>query len=352
MPRIGVSFEEVSEAAESLLSKGENPTIEKVRLALGSRGSNSTISKYMAEWRAEALPSKFSEHKTPITTPDPVNRAVNAVWEQIQAEKETAILEIKNETEAELDKLRVSNSDLEENLQDILNKCEELSEINNRLNQELESTKHNLSQETKLHELAKAKIESLESNKLELEQIHNKVFEQSKQDYADTIEKLEKNYKSQIQNLENEINNYKTKAEDARHQHILELDKLKTENLKLNSSINSLNKEKTDLETSISTFKQEMTSIQDKHLEELDSINAENKTIKADNIKFGTLLETANSEINNINKKIDNLIPKEININDSFELLNQKINAISKNIDLLNNSSKLGSNELSKADEI
>ena len=49
--RQNVTYEEIVTAAEAIIANGANPTIEKIRISLGSRGSNSTISKYLNDWR-------------------------------------------------------------------------------------------------------------------------------------------------------------------------------------------------------------------------------------------------------------------------------------------------------------
>jgi hypothetical protein len=46
MSRLGVTYDDIAQSAETLLRKSEEPTIEKVRALLGT-GSNTTISKYL-----------------------------------------------------------------------------------------------------------------------------------------------------------------------------------------------------------------------------------------------------------------------------------------------------------------
>ena len=93
MARIGITYEEVELTAEHLLQEGVEPTIERIRFTLGT-GSNTTISKYLKEWRSvrlKANPNILPALKTP---PDPVNQAVARVWQQLQEENEAKIKEI------------------------------------------------------------------------------------------------------------------------------------------------------------------------------------------------------------------------------------------------------------------
>ena len=52
MARTGISFEDVRNAAESLLGRGLNPTIQRVRELLGT-GSNTTISEHLKIWQLQ-----------------------------------------------------------------------------------------------------------------------------------------------------------------------------------------------------------------------------------------------------------------------------------------------------------
>ena len=49
--RQNVNYDDIANAAESIIAQGSTPTIERIRIFLGSRGSNSTISKYLNHWR-------------------------------------------------------------------------------------------------------------------------------------------------------------------------------------------------------------------------------------------------------------------------------------------------------------
>ena len=55
MAREGITFEQVSAAAEDLLQTGQQPTIRAIRERLGT-GSPNTIHKHLTSWRA-SLPA-------------------------------------------------------------------------------------------------------------------------------------------------------------------------------------------------------------------------------------------------------------------------------------------------------
>jgi hypothetical protein len=51
MGRLGVSENQVFQAAEQLAADGVRPTVDTVRIALGNTGSRSTINKHLKAWR-------------------------------------------------------------------------------------------------------------------------------------------------------------------------------------------------------------------------------------------------------------------------------------------------------------
>ncbi|RME33684.1 MAG: hypothetical protein D6786_07020 [Gammaproteobacteria bacterium] len=57
MPRSGLSREEVFSAASELVRAGRRPTVAAVRERLG-RGSYTTITQYLGEWREESPPEE------------------------------------------------------------------------------------------------------------------------------------------------------------------------------------------------------------------------------------------------------------------------------------------------------
>lgn len=57
MARSSITYENVVNTIESLMANGEKPTILKIREALGGVGSPNTISKYLRQWKEQALKS-------------------------------------------------------------------------------------------------------------------------------------------------------------------------------------------------------------------------------------------------------------------------------------------------------
>jgi chromosome segregation ATPase len=77
MARSGIRYEEVQAAAETLLARGLNPTIQRVRELLGT-GSNTTISEHLKHWQQQlaAAPKVI----LPPAIPEAVAAALDAFW--------------------------------------------------------------------------------------------------------------------------------------------------------------------------------------------------------------------------------------------------------------------------------
>ncbi|MFZ1492318.1 MAG: DNA-binding protein [Candidatus Competibacter denitrificans] len=77
MARTGITFEDVHAAAESLLGRGLNPTIQRVREVLGT-GSNTTISEHLKNWQQQL--AEAPKIVLPPTVPEAVALALDTFW--------------------------------------------------------------------------------------------------------------------------------------------------------------------------------------------------------------------------------------------------------------------------------
>lgn len=77
MARNGIGFEDVRDAAETLLGRGLNPTIQRVRELLGT-GSNTTISEHLKSWQRQL--AETPKIVLPPTAPEAVATAFDSFW--------------------------------------------------------------------------------------------------------------------------------------------------------------------------------------------------------------------------------------------------------------------------------
>ncbi|QQS55299.1 MAG: DNA-binding protein [Candidatus Competibacteraceae bacterium] len=90
MARSGIRYEEVQEAAETLLGRGLNPTIQRVRELLGT-GSNTTISEHLKHWQQQLAESPKAV--LPPTVPETVMTALEPFWKIAVRQAEAAFEE-------------------------------------------------------------------------------------------------------------------------------------------------------------------------------------------------------------------------------------------------------------------
>lgn len=89
MARTGISYEDVRNAAETLLGRGLNPTIQRIRELLGT-GSNTTISEHLKSWQQQL--SETTKIVLPPTVPEAVRTALEVFW-KIAVQQAEAVFE-------------------------------------------------------------------------------------------------------------------------------------------------------------------------------------------------------------------------------------------------------------------
>lgn len=96
MARSGVQYEDVQQAIETLLAKGDAPSVQKIRDVLGT-GSFTTISDHLREWRfqREANRDLPASH----AMPEPVLRLAESLWQKAQESAGEALASYREEAD-------------------------------------------------------------------------------------------------------------------------------------------------------------------------------------------------------------------------------------------------------------
>lgn len=82
--RTGITFDDVSQAAESLVARGEDITIISIRKELGDTGSMTTIQRYLAEWRSEHQNRRVEIGDMPEALEKAFKRCLGDLWQTSQ----------------------------------------------------------------------------------------------------------------------------------------------------------------------------------------------------------------------------------------------------------------------------
>lgn len=87
--RTGITQEQVNATADAILGTGENPTVEKIRAALGT-GSPNTVTRMLDAWR-NRLGERLRELSTLPGLPDSVGQAMLELWRLATEHAERAL---------------------------------------------------------------------------------------------------------------------------------------------------------------------------------------------------------------------------------------------------------------------
>jgi chromosome segregation ATPase len=130
MARSGIRYEEVQAAAETLLGRGLNPTIQRVRELLGT-GSNTTISEHLKNWQQQL--AETPKVILPPAIPEAVAAALDAFWKIAVHHAEAAFDEQRNAAAQAV-------SQAEQSRDDAIAEQQQAQSAVNDLRRELEST--------------------------------------------------------------------------------------------------------------------------------------------------------------------------------------------------------------------
>ena len=103
MARSGVTYTEVSNAAKQLIAAGRSPTVETVRITLGT-GSNSTINTHLRDWKTRQ--TQVQNVATKENLPEELIAAIKGLWNQVMDQSEEKILTIQQESKQITDGLK------------------------------------------------------------------------------------------------------------------------------------------------------------------------------------------------------------------------------------------------------
>jgi len=138
MARPGVEYDDVARVAQQLMSQGEVPSVQKIRLRLGT-GSNTTINAHLKAWQAQ-LAAKKPSPVLPESVPEDLMNPLDEFWTLALAKAEANYQKFKEEME---EKVVAAESALQEAQAALAQKgtdYEELQQAHKVLIQQLRET--------------------------------------------------------------------------------------------------------------------------------------------------------------------------------------------------------------------
>jgi hypothetical protein len=215
MARPGVTYTEIAQAAHHLLGQGKNPTIEQIRLFLGT-GSSTTIAHHLKQWKEGQNSSSLIAAKEQL--PQELIAIVKGLWERVmdQSHKQVGVIQADaNRTIREL----------EEEVQKYKTNNQRWQQLFNQWQQE----KAQLSNDTLT---LKQAIESLHKEQ-SLMQAKNEALQQQLQDKQERIDELHRLHSQAQMNLEH----YR---ESAREQRLIEQQQFEQQKQELQAKVKIL----------------------------------------------------------------------------------------------------------------
>jgi len=243
---MGITSEDVIFAAEKIQAEGGNPTIEKIRFILGV-GSNTTISKYLKDWRDSRLVVKPS-----ITSPpDQVQAAVSAVWEKLHQETQATIEAVKTEAKEQVDAARQEAETANTALSTLKAEYEALKTQHHALSAQKELLALDYKQSEANQQLLRERLEALESRHQEVKSLHEQQLKRLEEKYQAEIERLKSHTQQEVQLARQLADALKSHYEDARVDNMRQLDQMKVENQKSYDAIKQLESDNAGLKQSL-----------------------------------------------------------------------------------------------------
>jgi hypothetical protein len=184
MARPGVTYHEVSIIAQRLIAAGKNPTIDAIRIELGT-GSNSTLGAHLRTFKERQTHTQQLATKESI--PEELIAVIKGLWERVMNQSEEKIQTIQQETAMDITQLR-------QEVQSLLKSDADWQQQFQKANQERDVFAHEKSTLKQL--LANSKIEAAAMTE-KLNGLEQKVAE--KQIRVDELHKQQKQTQANLE---------------------------------------------------------------------------------------------------------------------------------------------------------
>ena len=135
MARVGVTYDEIAQAATKLLSLGESPSVLKVREVLGT-GSNSTIAEHLKHWKQ----NRIARHGVtlPEAVPEQLIPPLETLWHIALEQADSRYLSHREHTAQKIEQLTTERDTWSIQCQQTENNLHKLNEELKRSHQALE----------------------------------------------------------------------------------------------------------------------------------------------------------------------------------------------------------------------
>lgn len=287
MARGGINKALVSNARKTLISRGENPSIDAIRVELGNTGSKSTIHRYLREIEEEA--SARLDDETLLS--QPIKELVGRLASTLRQEAQSLVEEHQTKYQSQLKSLTDRTQELEDSLIST-HKTLEVKES------ELKAVLSDL-------DASKAAIETLKANETKANQANEKLLALLAEKQAQ-IESLEEKHHHNREAMEHYRQSVKEQREQDQRKHEHQVQQFQAEIRTLNQTlsvkqgdITQLNKDNGRLAAELGATQKTVVKLEAEQRKVTTSL--ELKTEETDS------LQTQLSEFKNQSEELDKL---------------------------------------------
>lgn len=301
MPRIGVTFDDVAQAATKLLSTGDSPSVFKVREILGT-GSNSTIAEHLKQWRQQR-----SEQRT-VPLPDGIPKELlpplETFWHIANEQADKRFIAYREQSEQKIEQLTTErdtwfaqHQQLESTLTDIKQQLEDAerrneshlqqNEANESLIKELQAEKQTLALE--INNLHQRLVES-QDNQAAREEALLDQHKQNQTQWQTTLDELKQALDKNHERAEatearwlRVVDQARDESKNIRKQHATEIKEKDAAYQKLQSQLQKTQEDLLSTQTQLAKS-QSRTEIHENHSRSLEDeilrLKEENKALR------------------------------------------------------------------------
>jgi len=291
MARGGINKALVSKARETLISRGENPSIDAIRVSLGNTGSRSTIHRYLREIEEEASARLDDE----ALISQPIKELVGRLASVLKQEAQSTIDE--------------SHTKHQDHVQSLTNRIQALEASLTNVNKTLAESAHELQNALADLEKSKASEEGLKAKEAKAIQTEEKLRELLAEKQTQ-IESLEEKHRHSREAMEHYRQSVKEQRDQDQRKHEQQSQQLQTEIRALNqtlsvkqSDITQLNKDNGRLAAELGAAQKTTANLETEQRKL--AANLEFRTKEADSLKTQLSEFRAQSEELNKVKKLN-----------------------------------------------
>ncbi|BFM07294.1 DNA-binding protein [Halioxenophilus aromaticivorans] len=274
MARPGVTYYDISRAAEAVKARGSEPTIDRVREQLGT-GSKSTIAPLLKQWRNNA---ELNIEESDSGLPSDLISAVKSLRDRVQQASEEAVEQAKQDYQSRVQTLERTLADTQKELSEALGRERTLKQQIT----DLETNSRKLNGELNRLESRFAVTES-----------ERDALQARMQEHKETVSEL----KDENRAVRDHFEHYQQRTAEDRQ---LERDQFQSQLRQLQSQVESLTMQLTRSQTEKENYRSRYDNAQG----QAEKIAYENQELRLKLECCGTRIKELEAECDNKNKEI------------------------------------------------